>query len=220
MSVFLSCSGVPIWLVIHMEHCLWTVLQVCWGCVQIWEHTGNLPVSTCMQEWCWYCLYQPMLEFFYWPHSPPHMVLVSKAVLHKLPIIGCSSLFFLISPLNLCLSVCLSYLSLSVQPYNSCTHTHVVHLKKKRSNNKCNLFFSFHVAVTMWTPWDVGLTSWKLITTTAACNNCIGWWWKMNNSSINWMFVTTSPSVMAQVRNGSEQCLECWLCTVLHFLSG
>ena len=110
MSVFLSCSGVPIWLVIHMEHCLWTVLQVCWGCVQIWEHTGNLPVSTWMQEWCWHCLYQPVLEFFYWPHSPLHIVLVSKAVLQKLPIIGCSSLFFSLhsQSLSFSVSVCLS----------------------------------------------------------------------------------------------------------------
>ena len=111
-SVFISCSRVPIWLVIHMEHCLWTMLQVYWGCVQIWEHTGNLPVSTCMQEWCWHCLYQPMLEFFYWPPSPPHMVLVSKAVLQKLPIIGCSSLFF--SPLCVCVFVCLPLSSLSL----------------------------------------------------------------------------------------------------------
>ena len=114
MSVFLSCSGVPIWLVVHMEHCLWTVLQVCWGCVQIWEHTGNLPVSTCMQEWCWHCLYQAMMEFFYWPHSPQHIVLVSKAVLQKLPITGCSSRFFFPLPSqSLSLSVCLSSLSLS-----------------------------------------------------------------------------------------------------------
>ena len=41
-----SSPRVPVWLVIHLDHCLWAMLQISWGCVQVREHTANLPVST------------------------------------------------------------------------------------------------------------------------------------------------------------------------------
>ena len=197
--VFLSCSRVPIWLVIHLEHCLWTMLQVCWGCVQIWEHAANLPVSTYMQGCCWCCLHVIMeidlvLDFF--PPSELMMYvfspseLVCAALQQRLTTICCSFFFFF--P---CISFCCSH-AIGPPVYILTT-----------ANITC--FLSYYIAVTTWTPWDAGLTSWKPIATTAVYSTCIRWQRKMDSSSTNLVFMITSPSVMGQVRNGSEQYLEC-----------